>query len=130
MSGEIMSESKSAKFVVVFILAIIAFGISSVVAFSTGGLIGTNLLNFDDDSNYIEDNSPNPFALELNTSSSNNSQNHMPSKKIVTPSSNSTSDDGNNKTVKTDKGNDNKGSDSGSSSDSDASTTTKKSSNT
>ncbi|RBQ22950.1 hypothetical protein ALNOE001_13430 [Candidatus Methanobinarius endosymbioticus] len=73
-----MSESRSAKLVVVFIIAVVAFGFGSIAAVSTGGIFGLDLLGFYNNSS--EDNSTNPFSLEMTNDSSeyydssNNSQ--------------------------------------------------------
>lgn len=63
--GDILSESRSAKLVVVFVVAIAAFGVGSIAAISTGGIFGLDLLSF---TNNSHDNSSNPFSLDMDNS--------------------------------------------------------------
>lgn len=94
-----MNESRSAKLVVVFAVAIVAFCLGSLVAVSTGGIFGLNLLDFANGSS--DDNSSNPFSLEMinesyDSLSFSNSYLSCNNEKINTGSNSSSNDNSSN----------------------------------
>lgn len=112
-----MSESRLAKVIVIFIVAFVAFGFSSVAGFSTGGLFGIDLFNLNNDSG--DTNSSNPFSFEVSnnsnydSASSNNYQTTNDQSDSNSNSNNGNSSDNNNNNNNNQNNNNNNGNDNG-----------------
>ena len=66
-----MSQSRLANVVVIFIVAFVAFGVSSVVGFSTGEFFGIDFSSLDNNSG--DTNSSNPFSFYIADNSNQDS---------------------------------------------------------